>query len=116
MIKSKALSTVIVVLVILVSGCSSTTVINSDPSGAKLYIDGVKTGKTPYVYTDSKIVGSTTSIKLKKDGFEDLNVVMSKNEKANVGAIIGGIFVLVPFLWTMDYNPERTYELEKIQE
>jgi hypothetical protein len=28
-----------------------------------------------------------------------------------VGAIIGGIFVFVPFLWVMKYNPTHTYEL-----
>ncbi|MFA6137138.1 MAG: PEGA domain-containing protein [Sulfurimonas sp.] len=103
----------IILLTILASGCSSTTVISSDPNGAQLYVDGMKKGKTPYAYTDSKIIGSTTILKLKKEGYEDLNVVMSKSEQANVGAIIGGVFVLVPFLWTMDYNPERTYELQK---
>ena len=102
----------IVLLVCLVNGCASTTLINSDPNGAQLYIDGMKVGKTPYIYTDSKFVGSTTLLKFKKEGYEDLNVVMQKNEKANVGAIVGGACLLVPFLWMMEYHPDRTYELE----
>ena len=96
---------------IAVTGCSSTTLINSEPSGASLYIDGMKVGTTPYTYTDSKIVGATTILKFKKEGYEDLNAAINKSEKANIGAIIGGVFVLVPFLWTMEYKPERTYEL-----
>ena len=28
-----------------------------------------------------------------------------------MGAIIGGVFLLFPFLWTMKYDPARTYEL-----
>ncbi len=105
--------TMILLLSFLVGGCSSTTVISSEPNGATLYIDGMKVGKTPYTYTDSKIVGSSTPLKFKKEGYKDLQVILSKNEKANVGAIIGGVFVLVPFLWTMEYNPMHNYELEQ---
>jgi hypothetical protein len=38
--------------------------------------------------------------------------VFCRNEEADVGAIIGGIFFLFPFLWTMKYKPGRLYELE----
>ena len=92
--------------------CASTTVINSSPSGAKLYIDGSLVGKTPYTYSDTKIVGSTTMIKLKKDGCQTFNGTMARSEKFEVGPCIGGVLVLVPFLWVMGYNPSRTFELE----
>ena len=45
------------------------------------------------------------------DGYEDFNTLLKRNEEANVGAIIGGIFLLFPFLWTMDYKASHTYEL-----
>jgi hypothetical protein len=102
-----------IIFATIISGCASTTIIKSEPSGAKIYVDGMRVGETPYVHTDSKIVGSSTILKFKKDGYDDLDAVMSKSEKANIGAIIGGVFVLVPFLWTMEYNPERTYELSE---
>jgi hypothetical protein len=44
-------------------------------------------------------------------GFDVLNTSFSREEEADVGAIIGGIFVLVPFLWTMKYSPTHMYEL-----
>ncbi|MBD8346511.1 PEGA domain-containing protein [Dysgonomonas sp. HGC4] len=96
---------------LLLASCSSTTVINSSPSGAKVFLNGEAVGTTPYHYTDTKIVGSSTSVKLEKEGYEPFYAGFSRSEKADVGAIIGGVFVLVPFLWTMKYKPERTYEM-----
>ena len=39
---------------------------------------------------------------------------MTKDEEVNVGAIVGGVFFVIPFLWTMQYKPLHTYELQKI--
>lgn len=98
---------------ILLVSCSSKTLIQSNPSGAKVYLNGEAVGTTPYSHEDTKIVGSTTTVKLEKEGYETFNSSFSRNEKTDVGAIIGGVFVLFPFLWTMKYKPERTYELVK---
>lgn len=98
---------------ILLVSCSSKTLIQSNPSGAKVYLNGEAVGTTPYSHEDTKIVGSTTTVKLEKEGYETFNTSFSRNEKTDVGAIIGGVFVLFPFLWTMKYKPERTYELVK---
>jgi hypothetical protein len=106
---------VLIVTFILLQGCSSTTIIKTVPFGAKIYMDGMTVGKTPYVHTDSKILGSRTILKFKKEGYKDFNTVMNKNGNVNVGAVIGGVFVLFPFLWTMDYLPEYTYELEPVE-
>ncbi|RKE49352.1 PEGA domain-containing protein [Sphingobacterium detergens] len=95
----------------LFTSCASTTLIQSNPIGAKVYIQGEYAGTTPYSYKDTKIVGSTTDLKIEKEGYEPFSTSFSRNEKADVGAIIGGIFVLVPFLWTMKYKDQHTYEL-----
>ncbi|MFN0030831.1 MAG: PEGA domain-containing protein [Flavobacteriales bacterium] len=96
---------------LLLSSCSSTTMIQSTPSGADVYMDGQPLGKTPVSYSDTKIVGSSTSVTLKKEGYADLNTTLTRDEKADVGAIIGGCFLLFPFLWTMEYNPTHNYTL-----
>ncbi len=96
---------------ILFTSCASTTMIQSNPSGAKVYLNGEPVGTTPYTHQDTKIVGSTTTVKLEKEGYEPLNTSFSRNEEADIGAIIGGVFVWVPFLWTMKYKPAHTYEL-----
>lgn len=96
---------------IFLSSCASTTLIRSEPRGATLFINGEKVGTTPYQHTDTKIVGSTNHVVLKKEGYEDFVTVFSRDEEADVGAIIGGIFFLFPFLWTMKYKPEHSYEM-----
>ena len=96
---------------IILTSCGSTTMIQSNPSGAKVYLNGESVGITPYSHQDTKIVGSTTIVRLEKEGYETLNTSFSRDEEADVGAIIGGIFTLVPFLWTMKYKPIHSYEL-----
>ncbi|WP_426065057.1 PEGA domain-containing protein [Flavobacterium sp. DSP2-3-1] len=96
---------------VLLTSCASTTMIQSNPSGAQVYLNGEPAGTTPYTHRDTKIVGSTTTVKLEKEGYDPLNTSFSRDEEVDVGAIIGGIFVLVPFLWTMKYKPTHTYEL-----
>jgi hypothetical protein len=101
----------VILVAATLAACSSTTVINSEPSGATLYLNDEKVGATPYTHTDTKIVGSTTKVTLKKQGYQDLTTAFRRNEETNVGAIISGIFVLVPFLWVMEYKPSHFYEM-----
>ena len=96
---------------ILFTSCVSTTKIESTPSGAKVYINKEFVGNTPYVYKSTKVSGSHTPILLKKEGYKDLFVDLRRNEKADAGAIVGGIFLLFPFIWTMKYKPVHNYEL-----
>jgi PEGA domain len=103
-------------LATFITGCSSTTVIKSDPSGARVYLNGEKVGITPYTHTDTKIIGSTNTVLLKKEGYQDTSAVFSRNENPNVGAIIGGVLVLFPFLWAMDYKPSYSYEMVPVKD
>ncbi len=91
-------------------GCSSTTVIRSTDPEARIYIDGEFAGKGEVIHSDQKIVGTSTEVTLKRDGCDPAHYHFSRNERVDVGAIIGGILVLFPFFWTMKYKPERTYE------
>jgi hypothetical protein len=96
---------------VLFASCTSTTMIQSTPGGAKLYLNGEPVGTTPYTYSDTKIVGSTTIVKIEMEGYEPLNTTFSRDEEVDVGAIVGGVLVLFPFLWAMKYKPTHTYEL-----
>ncbi|HEY4799564.1 MAG TPA: PEGA domain-containing protein [Bacteroidia bacterium] len=107
----KQTTCVLLAVSILWAGCASTTMIQSTPAGAKVYINGEPVGTTPYVYTDTKIVGTTTMLKLKKEGYDPLNTSFVRDEEVDVGAIICGFICFFPFLWTMKYKPTHTYEL-----
>lgn len=93
-------------------GCSSSTIIQSSDPAAKIYVDGMYLGKGSVSYSDTKIVGSTTMVTLKKEGCEPQNFTFSRNEEFDAGACAGGVFVLVPFLWIQKYRPMHHYEFE----
>lgn len=97
---------------VLLSSCLSTTMIRSVPDGARVYINGEPVGITPCEYGDTRIVGCTNKVMLEKEGYETLYTSFSRDEEVDVGAIIAGFFVWVPFLWTMKYKPFHIYELK----
>ncbi len=94
-----------------IAGCASSTVIQSQPTGAKVYLDGMVGGTTPFTMSDTKMVGSSTQVRIEYPGYQPLNTVISRNEEFDVMACIGGVFLLVPFLWVMKYKPVHQYEL-----
>lgn len=101
--------------IVLFSSCVSSTLIQSTPSGAKVYINGESVGNTPYIHRDSRIVGTITNIDLVKEGYNTLYTSIERAEQINPEAILGGLFFAVPFLWMMDYKPTHTYELVPIE-
>lgn len=106
----------VVCIIGLVGACSSSTIIRSNPSGARVFLDGAYVGTTPYTLSDSKIVGSTTQIRLEYPGLPPTTVAVSRNEDLKVGTLIVGLFLLVPLLWVMGYDAEHTFELAPPQQ
>src|SRR5512133_1071067 len=102
-----------VVLASFVSGCASSTVIRSNPTGAAVYLNGEKVGTTPYTMTDTKIIGTSTTVRLVKAGCEDFNTVIARTEDLDPAPVILGFCLGIwPWLWAMKYKPEHNYELE----
>lgn len=104
----------VITLMVSVSfvACSSTTQIRSSDPDAKIYVDGEYRGKGQITHTDTKIVGSTTSVRIQKEGCQPMMYNMSRSEEFDPGACAGGVFVLVPFLWVMKYKADHYYEYE----
>jgi hypothetical protein len=65
--------------------------------------------------SDTKIVGSSTRVKLVLDGYEPLDANIQRNEVFDAGACLGGVLVLFPFLWIQGYKPEHSYELSPLR-
>lgn len=108
----KKILAVLICLAFLVVGCSSTVKIQSLPGEAKVYIDGEYKGMTPYYQKDTKPFFLPGQLRLSKEGYEDF-VVDLKRDKFSTANCIGGVFVWVPFLWVLEYDAEKTYELKK---
>ena len=117
MFKSGQLLCYFLATLILFSSCASTTLIQSNPSGAKVFVDGVHRGETPYQHRDTKIVGSTTLIQLQKEGYVNYNTTFRRDEQPDVGPIIAGLIVLPLtwpiLLWGMKYHPVHSYDLSQ---
>lgn len=96
------------------AGCASSTVIQSNPPSAKVYIDGNYAGTTPFTMSDTKMVGSSTQVRLEYPGYQPLDTVITRNEEFDVLACIGGLLVLVPFLWIMKYRPVHMFEMHPV--
>jgi hypothetical protein len=109
--KTRMISAFLAVIV-LFSSCASTTLIESIPSGGELYLDGELVGNTPYSMTDTKIIGTCTSVRIEKENYSRFYGSICRTEEADPGAIIGGIFFWFPFLWAMKYKPTHFYKLE----
>ncbi|MBN2664843.1 MAG: SHOCT domain-containing protein, partial [Bacteroidales bacterium] len=92
--------------------CMSSTVINTEPQDADVYINGIHAGKTPFVLVDRKLSMSTTYISIEKDGYLPLDTYIVKDEKVNVGAVVAGIFLYYPWLWVFEYQPYHNYILQ----
>ena len=88
--------------------------IQSIPSGAKVYLDSEYAGTTPYLMEDMKISWMSTRVELKEEGYENIVVRITKDEEVNVVATIGGLFAIVPFARVMDYNLTHTYAQEEL--
>jgi hypothetical protein len=97
----------------ILSACSSTTLIHSVPPGAKVFVDDNYIGNAPIPYRDNKVSLSNTRFRLEKEGYDAFEIQVMKDEALHGGAILGGIFFLLPWFWVLKYNPERTYELKK---
>jgi len=96
-------------------GCSSTTVIKSKPSRAKVYLNGEIKGETPYTYTSAGIWGTKKMVVLKKEDYKE-SVQQIKKDHVNWVTVIIGALVFYPLLlWGADFPTEYTFEMEKLE-
>ena len=94
------------------SGCASTTIIRSTPSGAIVKsTSGVVLGKTPYEWEDTDINGTRHSFIVEAEGREPVTVNIRRDD-LNPGRAVGfglvGFFcppVWAGLLWAQDYEP-----------
>jgi hypothetical protein len=99
------------IAIVILSGCVSSTMIKSIPSGAKVYINGEPVGKTPYLHVDTRVSFTTLNIDIIKEGYEPIYTKIRRDGEFNVGTFVGGFFIWPIWLWTMDYQNSHTYEL-----
>jgi hypothetical protein len=102
----------ILLLALLASACTSSTIIRSSDPESRIYVNGEYMGTGEAYYSDEKVAFSRNKVEIRKDGCRPEYHSFRRNEDADVGAIIGGFFLTVPFLWVTEYKPYRSYEFD----
>ena len=105
---------VCLITVAAVAGCASTTVLQSQPPGARVFLNGVPVGTTPYTMTDTNMSGTATQVRLEYPGFDPFNAMIVRSEQLDPLALLGGIFLLVPFLWILGYQPTHLFAMHAL--
>jgi hypothetical protein len=106
---------IVLLPLLLLLGCASTTYIKTFPSGANVYEGDALMGVTPYMHWDREATGPENAGKtftLRKQGYADKKITIQK-DVLNIPRLFfpAPIFSLP---WAYDYKEEYSFELEPI--
>jgi hypothetical protein len=96
----------------LLTACSSATVIRSSDPQARIYVNGEYIGTGQATYSDRGVAFSRNDVVIRREGCEPSKHHFRRNEDPDGTAIIGGLLFAVPFLWVTEYKHERAYEYD----
>jgi hypothetical protein len=94
------------------AGCASSTVLQTQPPGARVSINGIPMGTTPYTLTDTNIVTTTTHLLFEYPGYQPLDTLISRDEEVDPAPLIVGIIVWPLLLWVLKYHPSQLFVLQ----
>ena len=91
--------------------CSHRVTFNTDPAGAKLYIDGKMIGVSPATYVEKSGMARNHQIKIEKEGYQAIATAEQQGFNLKVWARM--IFCPVGVLWAFTLEDSYTYNLER---
>lgn len=96
--------------------CSSGTSIRVSDPDARIYVNGEYVGTGKGYYSDRKPAFTKQTVTLRKDGCDEEHYTFRRNERPDLGAIVGAYYLAVPVLWLTQYKGRHAYEFECRQE
>lgn len=101
----------LLIVVAFAAGCASTTVINTQPPGAMVIMDGATWGQTPYAFTETVSVFTKHVVTLHRDGFQDLTAVIAADQW-QTGKVVLSILCFWPGLFfSTEYAPAYNFTM-----
>ena len=100
-----------IALIVAVVGCSTMVRIETEPSGADVYVNDVKIGKSPVEQEYSNFVGNEYYVRIERKGYRTIRTKLDKEFK--VGALVGGLFIWPIWLWVWGPSEMQYFELER---
>lgn len=96
----------------LICACSSSTHIRVSDPDARIYVNGEYVGTGKAHYSDRKPAFTRQDVTLRKEGCEERNYSLRRNERPDVGAIVSAYYLAVPILWLTQYKGRHAYEFD----
>jgi hypothetical protein len=94
----------------VLAACSSGTSISVSDPDARIYVNGEYVGTGKGYYSDRKLMFTKREVTLRKDGCEAQRYTFRRNERPDLGAIVGAYYLAVPVLWVAQYKGDHSYE------
>lgn len=92
----------------IVQGEHQSVPVDTDPSGAIVYVDGIEMGTTPTVLSLKR--GDDHEVVLRRDGYRDVTLRLDKDFDF-VPAVVGNLFSFGIFGFAVDYVSGAAYDL-----
>jgi hypothetical protein len=110
----KRISLLMLILVVLsIVNCATTTMIKTIPEGADIFLQGDLMGKTPWKLEDNYSLPEEVTIRLEREGYVPLEVRLEKET-----SYILGVISLVPYppfplsyFWTWKFDKSYSFKL-----
>ena len=90
---------------------SGTSIRVSDPD-ARIYVNGEYVGTGKGYYSDRKPMFTKQEVTLRKEGCEEQSYTFRRNERPDLGAVVGAYYLALPVLWLTQYKDHHAYEFE----
>jgi hypothetical protein len=92
--------------------CSSGTSIRVSDPDARIYVNGEYVGTGNGYYSDRKPMFTKQEVTLRKEGCEEQSYTFRRNERPDLGAIVGAYYLALPVLWLTQYKHQHAYDFE----
>jgi hypothetical protein len=108
---------VLVAFMVNTLSCTSTTVVNSRPQGARVYIDGAFIGEAPATHSDTVTASTKNMVRLEMPGYKETKGIIAADQwvtSRTALSIVCGLFTLVGLiglLWSTEYRPSYEFTL-----
>jgi hypothetical protein len=98
------------------TACSSGTSIRVSDADARIYVNDEYVGTGKGYYSDRKPAFTKQEVTVRKDGCAEQDYSLRRNERPDLGAIVGAYYLAVPILWLTQYKDHHAYEFDCLPE
>ena len=97
---------------IIVSGCSQTSQITTEPEGARIKVNGIYLGETPASYRYRSGLPETYILEIEKEGYKKLsNATIDRTLRADESLVLL-LLAIVPYFFSARLEDQYVFPLE----